>query len=176
MPLFLVAFPTLSEPDFAWIQALRARHDRERHALIDPHITLVFGTTALSANELAAHAKAQLRGQPPISLNFRSAEAIKDPLGDDTQVYLVPDEGHDALTALHDRLYRGPLAPEHRRDIPYIPHITVVTSRDSAACHTLSNALNTRKLDLAGTVDALDVVALEGGRVRHLETVALGAR
>lgn len=175
MSLYLVAFPTLSVPDFAWIQALRARYDVERHALIEPHITLVFGTTALSPRALAAHAKTQLRRLPPIALNLRSAQAVKDPLSDNTQVYLLPDEGRDALTALHDRLYRGPLAPELRHDIPYIPHITIVTSEDVAACQTLTDELNRQRLDIAGTVDALELVALENGRVRQLETIGLGA-
>lgn len=174
MPLFLVAFPTLSDPDFAWIQAVRARHDAERHALIEPHITLVFGTTALSPSALAAHVKSRLRRLPPIALNFRAAQAVKDPLSDNTQVYLVPDEGRDALTALHDRLYRGPLAPALRRDIPYVPHITIVTSHDAAACRTLTDELNKQRLDIAGTVHALDVIALENGRVRQLATIGLG--
>ena len=174
MSLFLVAFPTLSVPDFAWIQALRARHDVERHALIEPHITLVFGTTALGPSALAAHAKTQLRRLPPIDLNFRWAQAVKDPLSDNTQVYLVPDEGRDALTTLHDRLYRGPLAPEHRHDIPYIPHITIVTSEDTAACRTLTEELNKQRLDIAGTVDALEVIALENGHIRQFETIGLG--
>ena len=173
MPLFLVAFPALSEPDLAWIQALRARHDRERHALIGPHITLVFGTDVLSPSQLAAHAKTRLQGQRPISLNLRSAQAVKDPLSGNTQVYLVPDEGHDALSALHDRLYSGPLAPELRRDIPYVPHITVATSRDAAACEALTDTLNARGIYISGSVDRLDAIALEIGSIQVLQTLPL---
>jgi len=176
MPLFLVAFPRLAESDFAWIQALRARHDRERHALIDPHITLVFGTTALRPNDLAAHAKTQLQGKRPIPITFRSAKAVKDPLSDNTQVYLVPDEGRDALTALHDRLYSGPLEPELRRDIPYVPHMTVATSDDGSACEALVDELNGKGIDVAGAVLTLDVIALVDQRVQALETIAFGWR
>ena len=173
MSLFLVAFPRLSDSNLAWIQSLRAQHDRERHALIEPHITLVFGTTALSPDDFAAHAEDCLQDQRPIPLAFRSAEAVKDPLGEDTQVYLLPAEGREALTALHDRLYSGPLASELRHDIPYRPHITVAAKRDAAACEALTDQLNARGIDIAGTVDALDLIVLEDGRIKRLGALSL---
>ena len=40
-------------------------------------------------------------------------------------VFLVPDEGHARISLLHDRLYRGRLAPYLRLDVPFTPHINI---------------------------------------------------
>ncbi|MGE3268898.1 MAG: 2'-5' RNA ligase family protein, partial [Chloroflexota bacterium] len=74
----------------------------------------------------------------------------------------------------HDRLYTGPLASQLRLDVPYIPHVTVGMARDSLVCKGLADALNERAFLLAGSIDAIDVVSYEAGRVETLARVSLG--
>ena len=40
-------------------------------------------------------------------------------------MYLVPDLGRGEITALHDRLYTGPMAPHLRRDTHFVAHMTI---------------------------------------------------
>ena len=54
MAVLVVAYPTLSQTDYTWIQALRAQHDSQ-HPLIPPHFTLVFPTEQLDPAAMLEH-------------------------------------------------------------------------------------------------------------------------
>lgn len=86
---------------------------------------------------------------------------------------MIPDEGFGAIVRLHDRLYSGPLAPELRLDLAYIPHVTVARHADPRL-PALAGGLNTEGFAIAGARDTLDLVAREDGAIRTFARVALG--
>ena len=172
MPLLIVAYPTLPEPDICWIEAVRSAHD-PLHEIIRAHITLIFPVQALSAGRLIGHAQEIVRSAPQFQVVFRCANVVKDALSDQTGVFLISDEGTAALVKLHDRLYTGLLSSQRRLDVPYIPHITVGGSLDPLVCKTLADALNSQEFCLAGAVTEINVVRYESGRVDTITRLPL---
>lgn len=173
--LFTLAYPQLAGPDAARIEALRRDHDPHA-SLVAAHFTLVFGATRVGEADYLAHVAAVARAGRPLRFACRYAMLGADDAGGGGRAYawLVPDEGASALARLHDALYRGPLARSLRLDIPFVPHVTLAASPDRAAMKGLCDALNDKGLDIAGTVDALAVAALEDGRLAEVATFALG--
>jgi hypothetical protein len=42
MALLILAYPTVAESDWAWMQQIRTEHDQRYLQVVDPHFTLVF--------------------------------------------------------------------------------------------------------------------------------------
>jgi 2'-5' RNA ligase len=88
-------------------------------------------------------------------------------------VFLVPDEGFAAISLMHDRLYSGPLEPFLRLDLPYVPHITIGSTRDRQAAKALCDRLNREGVHVQGSVGAFTVCAREGALVHSIASVKL---
>src|SRR3990172_3333409 len=172
-PLVVLAYPALTPEDHAWIQSFRAQHDELYFKLVDPHFTFVFPESSVGEAELIAHIREKTRGVPRIAFTVRCAVVVDDATNPYWHVFLVPDEGFSDIVKLHDRLYEGILAPELRLDIPFIPHIGISTSRDSLLCKALADEVNAAGLSIAGSIERLDIVALEPDRVRTIESIEL---
>jgi 2'-5' RNA ligase len=173
-PLVVIAYPALSQDDYARIQGVRAAHDELYFKLVDPHITLVFPTTALGERELVAHVRESTAGTRKIDFTLRCAVVWDDATQPYWHVFLVPEEGFSAVVNVHDVLYRGALASELRLEVPFIPHMGVATSRDAHACKTVADLLNADGIAIAGRIESLAIAALEADRVRTIETIELG--
>lgn len=158
----VVAYPVLAPDDARWIEAVRAAHD-PNHQRLRAHVTLVFPVEAAG---LEAHVAAIAASVAPIRFVLREVRAVRDhATGAGGHVFLVPDEGAAAITALHDRLYTGPLAPHLRADLPFIPHVTIAANRDFGACERLAAQL---RVEIRGELHAIDVLELGAGDVRTL--------
>jgi 2'-5' RNA ligase len=170
--LAVVAYPLLREDDRRWIEAFRARHDPQA-SRIPAHFTLVFPEEMADVAGVAAHAVASLEGFRRFPFVVRRAEAVRDPLGEGAQVFLVPDEGHAEIVALHDRLYEDRLRPFLRADIPFVPHVTVAASDAFEACAHLARELNKKRPPLRGSVQEIEVIEVLRDRVRRVTRVRL---
>ena len=173
MSLLLLAYPCLEPADRDWIQALRARHNPEHFRLVDPHFTLVFPVTGMPQADFISHAAASLAEAKPIPFTLRSAKAVSDPPHHETHVFLVPGKGRKAIVALHQRLYQGPLADALRRDIRYLPHITIGNSTDRPVAAALARDINAGGVNILGKIDAIEAVRLEQRGVETLQRFAL---
>ncbi len=171
--LHTVAFPRFSDADAAFIEAFRAQHDPASHAKIGSHVTLVFGCAAVPEPAYLAHVQQVAERTAPIPFRCRYAMLGADDEAERAYVFLVPDEGHAALSLLHDHLYTGPLAEHLRLDLPYTPHITIATSPDRRHAKGLCDALNATSLDIRATIDALSVGGIGDGRFHVLATPPL---
>ena len=100
--------------------------------------------------------------------------AVKDTFTAASHVFLVPDEGSSAVVALHSSLNSGPLAPIARPDIPFTPHVTVAALEDPEQAAAVADELNARGVAIAGTIFAIDVLALDGKAVREISRIELG--
>ena len=173
MSVAVVAYPQLAPPDQAWIDATRTAHD-PRAAWIRAHVTLVF---PCDATDIDAHVASVVRDSAPIELVLRELRAVRDAYaGRGGHVFLVPDEGADAITALHDRLYTGPLAPHLRADLPFVPHMTVAADADFDACERIAARLRGEIQPIRAVLDAIDVIETNDGLVRSTGLHRLGVR
>lgn len=163
MSLAVVAYPVLAPRDQAWIDARRAALD-PRAGFIRAHATLVFPCDAVGID---AHVAAVAATQPRIPFVLREVRAVRDhATGRGGHVFLVPDEGADAITALHDRLYAGPLAAHLRADLPFVPHVTVAADADFDACERVADRLRGELQPIRAVLDAADLIEIEDGVVR----------
>jgi 2'-5' RNA ligase len=169
--LAVVAYPILDEADHRWIESIRVEHDPQA-GLIGVHFTLVFPAEA-DHESVGAHVRSVVGPAGPIRFAAHEIRAVRDPSGGGGHVLLVPDEGYGELVALHDRLYEGPLLDLLRRDIPYVPHMTVAAYPVFDRCEALARELGAAHRVLQGRVESVDVLDLGEGTVRSRATFAL---
>jgi 2'-5' RNA ligase len=96
-------------------------------------------------------------------------------LGDGGHVFLVPDEGREQITELHDRLYAGVLQTHLRADIPFAPHMTVGASSNFEECQNLAEALNGDQRIVRGLLDSVALVNVAATPVQSIDTFRLGS-
>jgi 2'-5' RNA ligase len=154
--LFVVAYPQISQADYAWIQAIRAEHDKQ-YSLIEPHFTLVFATQK-PLPELLAHVEEVSRTFAAFRFVMRCAMPVKDFFSPQTHLFLVPDEGFSQIVRLHDYLYSGLLASELRLDVPFIPHVTIGSFSALNQCKQVCDEINQTEFALEGQINALDII------------------
>ena len=173
--LFTLAYPELEEADRHWIEDFRRAHDLPFRDVVAAHVTLAFGHGGMARAEYQAHVEEVAREwDGPIEFTCRYAMQGVDNGDARGYVFLVPDEGLSAIAWLHDRLYRGALAPALRLDIPYIPHITIGTLPSHREARDLSDRLNADGVHVAGRIGHVTVAGLTEGRVVDHATFALG--
>lgn len=143
--LYTVGYPDLSFADQQFIEAFRKDHD-PHFSLIRAHFTMVFGVSDLEYEAYLTHIKAVAENSPTVRFSCRYAMLGADDADETAYVFLVPDEGYSAVSLLHDRLYTGQFERFHRLDIPYIPHITMASSRSREEMKMLCTELNRRNI------------------------------
>ena len=173
--LYTVACPELDDVARRFIERVRAAHDPQ-HGIVDAHFTLLFGSAVADEAAYAAHVRAVAGRTGPIRFACHRAVTHTGAIGQPAHVglvYLVPDEGSDAIAQLHDRLYAGPMAGERRTGLAYQPHITVAARADAGAAEALCDSLNAAGVHIAGRLAALQIGTLQDGRFRTLWQHAL---
>ena len=136
----LVWFPQAAA--MAAIERFRAVHDPLAAAL-PAHLTLVFPfASTLGAVQVAAHVRRAIARWPALPVRFEGLGHFQS-----DWVHLRVGRGHAAITALHDRLYRGALAPFLRRDLPYEPHLTIARASPERSSEWLIEAAREARLD-----------------------------
>ena len=153
------------------IEAFRTAHD-PLAASLPAHVTLVFPfESTLTALQVATHVKRVVARWPQLPLRLEGAEAL---LGQ--WVNLRVTQGRAAVVELHDRLYRGVLAPFLRSELAFDPHLTlgrVADAADAVALAAAARALLAQPVD--ATLDALSVCTLASdARLVHRRDIALG--
>ena len=169
----VVAYPTLTATDRDWIESVRARHDPQAD-LIAAHVTLAF-PAAVEPTAIVRETAQAAGTWGAVSFAIGIARAVPDVHGGGAHVFLVIDEGREAVVALHEGLYGGTLAPHRRTDIPFIPHITVAAHADFGWCRDFADNLNRTLPRMRGILDALDVIAVGAGHVETIAHLTLGA-
>jgi 2'-5' RNA ligase len=159
---YVVAFPKIADAD-AWqeILSVRERFDPLAHN-VPPHLTLVFPfEDALPDTELEEHVRRVVCDVPRFAVTFRDITAHEN-----EYLFLNVKRGNDALVALHDALYTGPLARHLIRRHTYVPHVTVgrLPGHDLAIALDATSAI-TRAYD--AIVDTISIRAIDGDGSRN---------
>jgi len=166
---YVVALPAFSDHDREIIDAIRNRFDRLAGA-IPPHVTLVFATERLDASGLAAHASTSM-ATAPFTCVLRRTHVEHDPFNDEHCVFLVVDEGARQIVELHDALYSGPLAPELRTDLPYLPHVTIARCPTSADARQVAAMVG--DVRMRARIDHVRILVGASGAFTFADTIAL---
>lgn len=171
--LYTVAFPALSAANRALIDAIRAQHDATQARVIPPHFTLVFACTVADEQEYRDHVGGIAARTPRIPFACRHAILDAADGRDVTHVCLVASDGASRIAQLHDELYSGPLARHLRKELAYIPHITIGTFASPMEAGSLCDRLNAKALSIEGVINALSVGSLREGAFRIHATYPL---
>ena len=171
--LAVVAYPTLTDADRQWIEAIRLRYD-PLALRIPAHVTLVFPAEVAAAS-VVAQVRHALKAAESISVVLRRAVAFPDPIGDGFYVFLLTEEGQPELLAVHDALYDGILAPHRRRDIPFVSHITVGAHPQLSECERIANQVNEEHRLVRARIESVDVIEVDESMTRTIAEIPLGA-
>jgi hypothetical protein len=173
MSLAIVNYPTLSPDDYSWIQSVRAEHDRLYYHVIEPHISLVFPTDMIVESVLLDHARRHAAAHPAFEAVFRCAVLGDLDFQDHAHAFLVPDEGFSKIVHLHDKLYTGPLAPELRLDLPFLPHIGIANTPTPKACKSVVDRLNAMQFVIRARIESFHVIGFDGKQVWTIDRFPL---
>ena len=77
------------------------------------------------------------------------------------------------LADVADIYESGILASHLRKDIPYVPHITVGSSRSKEACGQMASKLESSTVRIDGIVDAVTVLTFQDDIVKAAAKISL---
>ena len=167
----VVAKPAFNKAELQWLTRLR---ETRAHSPGQPWFTLVFPGSESSAKEIVDHIAATCALTPRIRFCLRSAMIVPDFNMSWFHVFLVPDEGFGSIIRLHDRLHVGPLASCLRPETPYIPHLTVASTRELDLARRTKASLNAQDLAISGRIDEIEVNERHADGSRCVARVGLG--
>lgn len=168
----VVAFPQFEGHDRQWLESIRAKHDPEAKN-IDAHFTLVF-PAVLPLRATEAHVTRVAHLTEPIRFVLRRATVAPHAIGSGGHVFLIPEDGRDALAGLHDRLYEG-VVPRLKRNTSFTPHVTVAAGTAIDSLHTLAGELNAKGLSIRGSISQLVLVDVTSAEIRPVAHFPLGS-
>ena len=172
MNLHVVAYPQFSQADYELIQACRKEHN-SLYSIIEPHFTLVFSVPDMEAADFIGEVRKRAAGLGPIDFTFRCAIITPDAISGYYDAFLVPDEGFSKVVRLHDSLYSGLLAPHHRLDIAYTPHLSIAASPYVHKIKKIVDSWNEKEFAIKGTISTLDIINYENRVISTIEKVVL---
>jgi 2'-5' RNA ligase len=168
--LEVIARPHFDKADLAWLTDIRSRRAGNRGP---PYFTLVFANHDMKSAAFTKAVRAHVKNIHPIRFRLRSALVVPEHTVRAFHIFLIPDEGFGAILKLHEALHSGPIKADLHQDRPYLPHITVATTPDYDAAHSLAFALNQRDIDIRGHIDAVQVETRTGEVIKLLAEVPL---
>jgi 2'-5' RNA ligase len=168
--LEVIARPHFDKADLAWLTDIRSRRAGSRGP---PYFTLVFPGADMTPQAFAAQIRTNARDVPRIRFHLRSALVVPEPMVKRFHVFLIPDEGFGAILRLHEALHVGPIEAALRRDMAYLPHITVATTTSHAEARKVAHDLNQGGLDIGGHIDALEVERRAGEVIKVFAEIPL---
>ncbi|MEI9913941.1 MAG: 2'-5' RNA ligase family protein [Candidatus Saccharibacteria bacterium] len=171
MAFLAIAYPVIESSDFEWIQDIRKLHDRQ-FDLVNPHITLVFGTNKLNLSEFTKHIQSKVRTFKSFKVTMDSAKTIEGNSIDDCHAFLIPSVGFNEINELHDLLYQDELESELRRDMPFIPHLTI-GSGSKEEMTVLVNKVNEQRISINGNVGEVNIISFDGSKVKDINMLSL---
>jgi 2'-5' RNA ligase len=121
-----------------------------------------------------AHVRSALQLFGSIPIVLRRAVAVRDAIGSGCYVFLLVDGGHAELLAVHDALYGGVLTNHRRRDLPFVPHVTVGAHSDHGECERIASQLNEERRIVRAPINRVDVIEVGGSMVRTVAEIPLG--
>ncbi len=123
----LIHYPNI---DTRHINQLRKKYDPQ-FELIEPHITLMFPVAeSIGEEDLVHHLENVLSNRQSFPIHLQGYQ-----ISSDDYLFLLIREGSANIIRLHDEVYTGILADYWRKDIPFIPHLTLGVLNQTSTNH-----------------------------------------
>lgn len=120
------------------IQEVRNKYDRLSN-LVEPHITLAFPfKDKMSNEELIAKLSELLKEYSPFKVTFKGIY-----ISDDKYIFLNCIEGIETIYKLHDEIYEKIIPTHCKKELKYIPHITLGQSASIEECENFKHKFTT---------------------------------
>ncbi|MFJ6417805.1 2'-5' RNA ligase family protein [Paeniglutamicibacter sp. NPDC091659] len=149
------------------LRAWRRAYGGDAASLVEPHITLVSGSTT-DWDAAAAHVRATAALAAPFRVCLQGTGTFR-PVA--PVVFLNVREGTEACTALHESLLAGPLG--HDLSHAYHPHLTIAHEVDDALMDAAQAEL--RDESMGFTVSSIGLFGIdEAGQWSLREELELG--
>ncbi len=155
--LFVVALPELDDGTARRLEAIRAAND-PLHDRIGGHFTFVFGVHGRAPDDIEAEVRQRVASMPSFAFEARFTAVRHDAVARRFYASLVPELGVTAMLSLHASLNAGWLRKYLRRDIDFVPHLSLARSEDLGSLDQLAADLNRDGFAVAGRIASLDVV------------------
>lgn len=140
---------------------------------INPHFTLFSPSDRFKQEVLVDAIKRNIKGAKSFRFVLRCAVLMPPIRGDYSYVFLVPDEGFSHFVSLRNRIYRASMAKALDLEIPFVPHLTVGSTKNLLKGKRIVDELNGHLFQIAGAIDALAVVVENGDRSRTIQEIEL---
>ena len=167
----IVAFPHLQPDDRHWLESIREKHDPQAK-VIAAHFTLVF-PSVLPPRTTESHVARIAQAAEPVRFVLRRAAVVADAHGAGGHVFLIPEEGRDGLTQLHNRLHDGPFV-SLRPSSTFTPHVTIAAKTPVAPLHLLAAGLNAKAINMRGSISELVLVEVTASAIEMVAHFQLG--
>src|SRR4030095_4479554 len=99
MALAVISYPKFIPNDDRMIPVMRVIYPKLTYPKFESHFTFVFPQGSVDADSLVEHVKTVAADEARIRFVIRRAEAVKDSLSDNSYLFLVPEEGYEAMIA-----------------------------------------------------------------------------
>lgn len=177
MGLLYVALFIDSSSCGAWLERTRLRFD-PKALLVRPHVTLVFPTGKLREADMLAEALSVSDRTERFRVGFSELRIVEEEGSGLVSLFLLAGFGVEKVFELHRNLYSGQLSGELRKDIPYLPHVTLGTGMSLSEAEAVVGELSRAGIDFEVSFKSLSVVRIvDGNREREIvETLSFGGR
>jgi len=144
------------------INQFRRKHDPQ-FELIEPHITLMFPVQeSVGEEKLVFHLASVLRNWHSFPIHLQGCQ-----ISSDDHLFLLIQDGKIDTIRLHDEIYTGILADYWRKDIPFIPHLTLgVVNRNSTDRNQVLREAEELSIDYYCHLSKLHLVKVNDDRTK----------
>jgi 2'-5' RNA ligase len=170
MPVFVIAPLTLEDADATRIATFRKAHD-PHVAIVQPHVTLVFGLDDGLEERAVARAGGAAAAFSSIALRYVRAAVTRDYENSAWYVFLMPREIPAGLADLHRRLNSGPL---DARAVAFDAHTTLGRFDERVLADAVARDINDESVNIVARIAALTVLRFDGADVQSRATLPLG--
>ncbi len=153
----LVHYPDI---DTRRINQFRRKHDPQIE-LIEPHITLMFPVPeSIGEEKLVNHLASVLRSWQSFPVRLQGCQ-----IASDDHLFLLIQEGKTEIIRLHDEIYTIILADYWRKEVPFIPHLTLgVVKKNSMDRNQVLQEAEALGIDYYCLLDRLHLVKVTDDR------------
>lgn len=153
----LVHYPNI---DTRRIDPFRRKYDPQA-GLIEPHITLMFPVPeSIGEDHLVRHLENVLGNWQSFPIHLQGLQ-----VSEDDHLFLLLQEGNGSTIRLHDEIYTDVLGDYWRKDLPFVPHLTLgVLNKDPANRERLLKEAGQLELNYRCVLDKLHLVKVKDDR------------
>lgn len=142
------------------INQFRRKYDPQA-GLIEPHVTLMFPVPeSIGEDNLVRHLENILGSWQSFPIHLQGLQISRD-----DHLFLLLQEGNVNATRLHDEIYTDVLGGYWRKDLPFVPHLTLgVLNKDPANRERLLKEAGQLELNYQCVLDKLYLVKVNADR------------